>query len=198
MNRTSPDTIDIPDSEEESEGRDAHDVHDDGIANMIRSTPDTIVIPESNDDPEGRHAHAIHEECIANITDYIIREGLTVQEFVNSARPSAYVTYSHQPPPSRDLLFARCRNVIGFIQSQNITVYDFVITLLEHPRLWAHRRSFLGTGTYSCSVVIRVFKALQNLIHAAGNTMPLWYEFIQAEADDLHINDTGGFPWPPL
>ncbi|EGG02867.1 uncharacterized protein MELLADRAFT_109787 [Melampsora larici-populina 98AG31] len=156
---------------------------------MDRSTPESIVIPDSEDEradqreeriPE-RRADIIREEHIANITDFIISEGLSVQDFVASVRPLTKVTYSHQPPPSPDLLFARCRNIIGFIQSQHMTVYDFIITLLEHRRLWGHRRSFLGTGTYSCSVLIRLFKALRDLIHGAGNENHIWYEFIQSE-----------------
>ncbi|EGG12124.1 uncharacterized protein MELLADRAFT_102092 [Melampsora larici-populina 98AG31] len=143
--------------------------------------PDIDFVPSSEDE---------FEERVAHVTDAIIREGMSVQEFVSAVRPSTNTAFSFRPQPGQNILISRCNNIIRFIQSQHMTVYDFMVCLLESRELWPHQRSLRGTGTYSCSIIRRIFLGLRNLVHRAGNENHVWRELIQAEKDiqDPHTN----------
>ncbi|KAH9820063.1 hypothetical protein DFH28DRAFT_924572 [Melampsora americana] len=142
-------------------------------------------------------SHEAQEECIAHIIDAIIAEGMTVQEFIAAANPSTRVVPSNQRPTSRGIYAARCLNAIRVVQREGFTIYDLFLGVLEIPELRPHARSFSGTGNYSCSVLRRVFKGIRDLVHLAGNEKGIWYDLIQEEANELHINDLGAFPSVP-
>ncbi|EGG02114.1 uncharacterized protein MELLADRAFT_91677 [Melampsora larici-populina 98AG31] len=139
-----------------------------------------IVVPDSELE---------REEQIAHITDAIMAEGMTLREFIMAVSPSASTFITHHPPPTRRLIVNRSFNMINFLHSQNLTVQEFILALLDrrNQELSAHQRAFRGTGTYSSMVIRGVFIGLRNQIYAAGNEERVWRELVQAEADELSL-----------
>ncbi|EGF99432.1 uncharacterized protein MELLADRAFT_112744 [Melampsora larici-populina 98AG31] len=144
-----------------------------------------VIIPESELE---------REDCIANITDAILAEGMTLREFIMTVEPSASTLFRSSPHPSQSLIVHRTVNIINFINSQHMTIYDFLLALLTRgePEIFLHQRQFRGTGWYSQRAIRGVFIGMQNLIYGAGNQESVWRDLIQAEADALSVHNFTG------
>ncbi|EGG07875.1 uncharacterized protein MELLADRAFT_105331 [Melampsora larici-populina 98AG31] len=152
-----------------------HAESDSSLAELLSShATEAEEVPSEGDTSEGPLSEA---------------EGMTLREFVLAVSPSASTIINHHLPPGRRLIVHRALNAISFMHTQNLTVYEFVLSLLDrcNLELLPHQRLFRGSGNYSRNVIRGVFIGLRNLIYAAGNQESIWRDLIQAEADDLSI-----------
>ncbi|EGF98877.1 uncharacterized protein MELLADRAFT_68960 [Melampsora larici-populina 98AG31] len=139
-----------------------------------------IVIPDSE---------AEHENHIAHITNTIFAKRMSPQEFIIVVSPSGKTLVTQDPQPTQSILVNRSLNMVNYLQSQNLTVYEFILSILDccNQSLTPNQCSFCGTGTYSCMVICGVFIGLCNLIYPTGNEEHIWREIIQPKM--WHMNE---------